>query len=88
MLEQSISDLLKKRNLGWNLNSEGPGLELVDLRLPASRGARFGSFALFVGTSVRMWRLLLNGTQAGIIFLRIPGFHYHPNLIPSSGLGS
>src|SRR5271157_796621 len=38
MLEQSISDLLKKRNLGWNLNSEGLGLELVDLRSP-SRGS-------------------------------------------------
>jgi hypothetical protein len=30
MLERSISGLLKKRNLGWNLNSEGLGLEFVD----------------------------------------------------------
>jgi len=48
MLGQSISGLLKKINLGWNINSEGLGLELVDLRLPASRGGRFCSFALFI----------------------------------------
>jgi hypothetical protein len=36
-------------------------LELAGLRSPASSGGRFDSFALFVGTSVPLWHLLLIG---------------------------
>jgi hypothetical protein len=41
--------------------SERLGLEYGWLRSPASRGGRFRSFALFVGTSVPLWHLLLIG---------------------------
>lgn len=53
MLEQSISDLLKKRNLGWNLNSEGLGLELVDSDCQHQEEGRFGSIPLL---SERLYR--------------------------------